>query len=273
VVKQVKQHYKNDETTKIEIEEQTRAKEMKLENGDEKPEILSVEQAAARITAEKNLTVKTTEQITQAEPVAFQEVTQKTDKLYEGQTKIKTKGEKGLKEVKKQITKENGSPVKTDVIEERILKEPENRVILTGIKENPDPETAVSRGGNVRGTGQLAHPVSSLNVTSNFGPRWGRTHLGVDLGMPTGAPIRAADNGTVISSGYSGSYGNLIKLDHGNGIVTYYAHCSALEANTGQAVKKGQVIAKVGSTGNSTGPHLHFEVRVNDQNVNPLNYL
>lgn len=273
VVKEVAKHYKNDETVKIQIEEQTSTKEMKLENGDQKPTIMTVEEAADQITAKKELTVKTTEVVTEEEPVKFKEVTQKTDKLYVGQEKVKAKGQEGLKKVTKKITKENGQTVKADVVEEKVLKEPEPQVTLTGTKENQEAVNTASRGVALRGTGQLAAPVSAVRVTSNFGPRWGRTHLGVDLGMPTGSPISAADSGTVIFTGYSGSYGNLVKVDHGNGIVTYYAHCSAIIAKQGQAVKKGETIAKVGSTGNSTGPHLHFEVRVNGENVNPLNYL
>lgn len=278
VVKKVAEHYKNNKTVKIEIQEQTQAKEMKLKNGDKMPKIMTVEEAVAEITANQELTVKTTEVVTAKEAVGYKKVTQQTDHLYVGQTKVKTEGQRGLREVIKKITKENGKVIKTDVVEQTILEKPENQVILTGIKENPSGVATVSRGAHTRGetkrgTGRLAAPVSTLNVTSGFGPRWGRMHLGVDLGMPAGSPITAADDGTVIFTGYSGSYGNLIKIDHGNGIVTYYAHCSRIIAKRGQAVRKRELIAKVGSTGNSTGPHLHFEVRVNGQNVNPLNYL
>ncbi|MCQ4638364.1 peptidoglycan DD-metalloendopeptidase family protein [Anaerovorax odorimutans] len=273
VVKKVAQQYKNSETVKIEIEEQTSAKEMNLENGDQKPEILSVEEAAAEIASKQELTVKTTEVITEDEPIDYKEVKEKTDKLYVGQTKVKKEGRSGLKKVTKEVTKENGEAVRTDVLKEETIQEPENQIVLTGTKEKEEALYTASRGTEKRGSGQLAAPVSSIRVTSSFGPRWGRTHLGVDLGMPTGSPISAADAGTVIFAGYSGSYGNLVKVDHGNGIVTYYAHCSEILAKQGQTVEKGAVIAKVGSTGNSTGPHLHFEVRVNGRNENPLNYL
>ncbi len=273
VVKKVAQHYKNNETVKIEIEEQTSAKEMNLENGDKKPRIMTVEEAAAEIAEKEELTVKTTEVVTEEEPIAFKETHEKTDKLYVGQTKVKKEGRSGLKKVTKKITKENGAAVKTDVVEEEILQEAEPQVVLTGTKENEEALFTASRGTEKRGSGSLAAPVSTIRVTSGFGPRWGRTHLGVDLGMASGSPISAADGGTVIFAGYSGSYGNLVKIDHGNGLVTYYAHCSAILAKEGQAVEKGQTIAKVGSTGNSTGPHLHFEVRVNGENVNPMNYL
>lgn len=272
VVKETADHYKNRETVKIEIEEHTSTQAMELKNGDKKPEILTVEEAAEKIMSRQDLTVKTTEIITAKEPVKFKEVTEKTDKLYEGQVKIKQEGKKGLKEVTKKITKENGEIVKEDVIEEKVLQKSEPEITLTGTKENPSVYEA-SRGGVHRGTGQLSEPLDSLRITSEFGPRWGRTHLGVDFGMALGSSIYAADGGTVIFTGWSGSYGNLVKIDHGNGIITYYAHCSRILASQGQTVKKGETIAKVGSTGNSTGPHLHFEVRVNGQNVNPLDYL
>jgi murein DD-endopeptidase MepM/ murein hydrolase activator NlpD len=110
-------------------------------------------------------------------------------------------------------------------------------------------------------------------VTSGFGWRWGRMHEGVDIGAPTGTPIVAAAAGTVIVSGWMGGYGNLVVIDHGGGLATAYAHQSSIAAGVGQAVAQGQVIGYVGSTGHSTGPHLHFEVRINGAAVDPLGYL
>lgn len=269
VVEQVADHYKNNETIDIEIEEQTSSKEMELKNGDDKPEILTVEEAAEEITSNEEMTVRTTELVTEQEPVKFKTVIRKTDQLYAGETKVKKKGSKGLKEVTKEVKKENGRPVEEVVVKETVLEEPEPRITLKGTKEPPQAAAQVA----ATGSGSFAAPVSQLNVTSGFGPRWGRTHLGVDLAMPSGSSIGAADDGTVIFTGYSGSYGNLVKVDHGNGIVTCYAHCSSILAEQGQRVEKRQTIAKVGSTGNSTGPHLHFEVRVNGENVDPMNWL
>lgn len=111
-------------------------------------------------------------------------------------------------------------------------------------------------------------------ITSKFGQRWGTQHTGIDIGAPTGTDIHAYMGGKVIYSGWnSGGYGYLVKIDHGNGLVTYYAHDSKLLVKQGQSVQQGQVIAKVGSTGDSTGPHCHFEIRKNGVPVNPLNYL
>lgn len=98
-------------------------------------------------------------------------------------------------------------------------------------------------------------------------------HTGIDIPAPKGAPVTSFDDGTVIYSGVQGSYGKTVMVKHSNGVVTLYAHNSSLTVSVGQKVKKGQVIAKIGSTGRSTGNHLHFEVRVNGQHTNPLNYL
>ena len=118
----------------------------------------------------------------------------------------------------------------------------------------------------------LIKPVSGT-ITSRFGQRWGRSHTGLDVGAPTGTKIKAAAGGTVTKSGYSGNYGYVVVISHGNGVETYYAHCSALYAKVGQKVSQGEVIAAVGSTGRSTGPHLHLEIRVNGVAQNPLNYV
>jgi murein DD-endopeptidase MepM/ murein hydrolase activator NlpD len=110
-------------------------------------------------------------------------------------------------------------------------------------------------------------------ITSPYGMRWGSLHPGIDIGAGAGAPIQAAASGRVMVAGYSGGYGNLTVIDHGNGIATAYAHQSSLAAPAGQQVGQGQVIGYVGSTGFSSGPHLHFEVRVNGSPVDPLGYL
>ena len=110
-------------------------------------------------------------------------------------------------------------------------------------------------------------------LTSNFGTRWGRLHSGIDIGADEGEAICAAKSGRVIFSGTADGYGNYIKIDHGGGLETAYGHCSVLAANVGDEVERGQTIAYVGSTGNSTGPHLHFEVKIDGEFKNPLDYV
>lgn len=114
------------------------------------------------------------------------------------------------------------------------------------------------------------------NISSRYGAREAirdHTHQGLDIAAKTGTPIKAAAEGEIIFSGTMGGYGNLIIIDHGNGIKTYYGHCSKLYKKKGSIVKAGDKIAAVGSTGNSTGPHLHFEIRKNGVYVNPAKYL
>ena len=121
----------------------------------------------------------------------------------------------------------------------------------------------------------LIRPVSGI-VTSRFGAASAirrSSHTGLDLATSTGTPIKAAASGTVTFSGYKGSYGNLLVITHENGVQTYYGHCSQLYVSAGASVSQGQTVAAVGSTGNSTGPHLHFEVRVNGTAYNPENYV
>lgn len=114
---------------------------------------------------------------------------------------------------------------------------------------------------------------TSGQVSSGFGPRWGRMHQGIDVAAPTGRPITAAKSGKVIVAGSSGGYGNLVVIDHGGGLSTAYAHQSRIAVRVGQPVTQGGLIGFVGSTGFSTGPHLHFEVRVNGVARDPLPYL
>ena len=128
-------------------------------------------------------------------------------------------------------------------------------------------------GGPIRaGSGILIWPINGT-ITSPFGPRWGSFHPGIDIGAPTGTPIRAAAAGTVVMASPNGGYGNYTCISHGGGLSTCYAHQSSFATSSGASVGQGQVIGYVGSTGFSTGPHLHFEVRVNGVPQDPLNYL
>lgn len=118
----------------------------------------------------------------------------------------------------------------------------------------------------------LIWPCSGT-LTSGFGPRWGRMHEGIDIAVPSGTPVAAAASGTVIWAGWQGGYGNLVVVDHGGGIATAYGHNTSVTVSVGQHVGQGTIIAYSGSTGNSTGPHVHFEVRVNGSAVDPMGYL
>jgi murein DD-endopeptidase MepM/ murein hydrolase activator NlpD len=135
-----------------------------------------------------------------------------------------------------------------------------------------------AQSGIVRGTGRFIFPANAP-ISSGFGNRvhpilgYSRFHAGVDFSASYGSTVRAADSGRVIFSGWYGGYGQTVVIDHGNGLSTLYAHASRLFVREGQTVEQGQPVAAVGSTGLSTGPHLHFEVRRNGNPVNPMGYL
>lgn len=160
---------------------------------------------------------------------------------------------------------------------ELVEKEKEEALKTQAIAKNNSNNNTV-----VKSTGQLGWPVpSSSTITSPYGYRYHpitgayKFHAGIDIGASYGTDIVAADSGTVFlaSDGYNGGYGNYVIINHGNGITTRYAHCSSLCVTEGQTVTKGQVIAKIGSTGASTGNHCHFEVRINGETQDPRNYV
>jgi murein DD-endopeptidase MepM/ murein hydrolase activator NlpD len=133
------------------------------------------------------------------------------------------------------------------------------------------PSSAGGGGDATPSSSGLVWPVSGV-VTSGYGMRWGRLHAGIDIAAPTGTTVGAAARGSVIYAGGMGGYGNIVVIDHGGGMATAYAHLSAIWVGGG-SVSQGQGIGAVGCTGSCTGPHLHFEVRINGSPVNPLSYL
>ncbi len=214
-------------------------------------------------TGEPVISVRTVEHIEGEFEIPFETESYEDETLYVGKTEVDTAGVNGLKYVNSYITKVDGAVTEQTVLTNDILKEPVNQIERVGTKALP-PSV---------GTGEFAMPTSG-KLTSPFGARWGRMHSGIDLGASTGTPIYASDNGIVTEAQFKNNgYGNFISIDHGNGFVTYYAHCLEILVSPGDVVAKGDLIARVGSTGRSTGPHLHFEVRVDGQAQDPLGYL
>ncbi len=287
----------------VHVEESTGAEKMEIKTGDEPPDILTVDEAKEVLLGEKcesqddsdvdekcsnvydqssedaALTVIVTREETDLETIGYEEKYSPAPELYIGEAEVQTEGEEGIKEVTKKTVTENGETVETEVLEEDIIKEPVEQIVLKGTKRYDgygggdgavDPGTSYDENAAYD---ILKTPVPHVNISSPFGPRWGRFHSGVDFALAQGQPIYAADSGTVYYSGYSGGYGKLIKIDHGNGMQTYYAHCSSLLVSSGQYVEEGETIGLIGSTGNSTGPHLHFEVIINGNRVDPLDFL
>ena len=167
----------------------------------------------------------------------------------------------GQDSVTARLTKRNGEVIEKQELKRERIIEPTTEIILKGTVP-PPPK---------KGTGTFIFPTNGI-LTSEFGYRWGRNHNGIDVGASTGTAIRAADGGTVILSDWYYGYGLSIKIDHGGGYVTLYAHNNSNYVNVGDRVFQGQVIGEVGNTGNSTGPHLHFEIIQNGVPRNPFNY-
>lgn len=275
---------KQDEVLDVQVQEKIEIRPMKLKHGDQKPLIQTADEADHTLEHGTNgdgrLTVCVTAQETKEEPIAFREEYKADADLFAGETKMEQEGRAGIKEVTRQIVRENGEIIEEEVLEETVAKEPQNAVVLTGTKPRGSyggGEISVAdQGVSYDETAiydKLQMPVGEICVSSEFGPRWGRMHQGIDLALPQGSEICAANSGTVYFSGNGGGYGNLVKVDHGNGMQTYYAHCSKLLVSEGQQVAAGECIALAGSTGNSTGPHLHFQVIINGSCVDPRDFL
>ncbi|WP_345241538.1 peptidoglycan DD-metalloendopeptidase family protein [Pontibacillus salipaludis] len=185
-----------------------------------------------------------------------------SDELYKGEQEVKQEGQDGSKNIEYEISKTNGKVISETVINEETTKEPVTKVVVKGTKVIPS-----------RGTGNFKWPAVGGVITSEQGSRWGSYHKGIDIAGVSDRSILAADNGVVTEAGRDGGYGNKVVIDHNNGYKTIYAHLSSIKVSTGQTVKSGQTIGKMGTTGHSTGIHLHFEVYKDGNLENPLSHV
>ena len=212
------------------------------------------------------LSVRTVDSVTYDQVIECPVEEVQDNTMYQGDKKVLTAGTPGLASVTADITYVNGYEESREIIASTVVTEATTEVVAVGTK--PRPRTMP--------TGSFQWPVSGT-ITSYFGYRsiFGSYsyHGGLDIATSYGRAIAASDGGTVVWSGYKGTYGYLVIIDHGNGVQSYYGHCSSLLVSAGDKVYKGQTIARVGSTGRSTGNHCHFEIRINGTRVNPLSYL
>lgn len=212
------------------------------------------------------LSVRSVDAVTYREAVPAPVEYVEDNTMYQGDTKVLDPGAEGAALVSARITYLNGMEEAREIQSTRELSAPETKVVAKGTKARPKTMAKGNFIWPVRGTITSRYGWRTLFGVSNF-------HGGLDIAVRTGTSVKAADGGKVVTSGWHNSYGYYIVIDHENGKQTYYAHNSKLLVRVGERVYQGQVIAKSGSTGNSTGPHCHFEVRVNGQRQNPRNYL
>lgn len=216
------------------------------------------------------LSVEMVKSLSYRVPLSYKTVTIQDSTQYTDYSKVKTEGINGVQQCVDKVYYINGTESRREIVSRTVVVPSVDKVVITGTKKRPKVS------GLGESTGKLMWPVPSLRmITTYFTWRWGSFHSGIDIsgGSAYGRTIVAADGGVVVYSGWKNGYGQCVQISHGNGIQTLYGHASRLLVSSGQRVSKGQAIARVGSTGNSTGPHCHFEVIKNGTKVNPLKYV
>ncbi len=225
---------------------------------------LQIDTELSLIVSDPLINVVAIQTLERVDPVPYGRATNVlTDKYYEGEYKTKQAGIPGEAEVIVEVYSQNGKMIGEKVLDQYVIKEPVEQIVYQGTKPAP-PRI---------GTGTYSNPTSRGYITSKFGARSLGYHTGIDIGLSSGSDVLAADGGVVTYSGYKGTYGKLVIINHGANTETRYAHNSVLKVKSGENVHKGQLIALSGNTGRSTGPHVHFEIRFNNNPVNPLGYI
>ncbi|RSK34423.1 LysM peptidoglycan-binding domain-containing protein [Bhargavaea beijingensis] len=232
---------------------------LELNRGIDAQDPLAAGDTVKILVEEPYVEVSITRKQREASPIAHTKVVKDDEALLKGEKKIARAGKDGRKETLSVTETVNGKTVSEKVLEDEVTEKPVDELILNGTK-------AVAG----KALGKFAWPAQGGYVSSQKGPRWGRQHNGIDIARPSGKAILAADAGTVTATGPQGGYGNRVVVDHGNGYTTLYAHLESISVKPGQKLAQGQKLGVMGNTGNSTGVHLHFEVRKNGQLINPL---
>ena len=236
---------------------------MELNNGLSEESIIQIGQELNVVVTKPLLHVVVEREVYKEEVIPFEIETVEDSSMMKGDTKDKQTGKNGKSGLTYKVIEQNGKQKSKKTIKEVTIEKPVKRIVMKGTKVVPS-----------RGTGSFAWPASGGYVSSKMGQRWGKLHKGIDIARPSNFTIKAADHGVVVSAGWDNSgYGNKIIIDHQNGLRTLYAHLKSVSVSPGQKIEKGSVIGVMGSTGHSTGIHLHFEVYKNGQLQNPLNYL
>ena len=210
---------------------------------------IKVPKAAVQILVEK--------QETYEEKYNEDVVYEDDDSMYIGETEVVQEGSQGTHIVTDLVTYKDDIECGREQLDEQVEVAAVAQIVKRGTKSKPT----------------YMYPVTNWVVTSTFGSRWGRMHEGIDVGVPIGTTVRASRAGQIVTAGWVGGYGNCVIIDHGDGVCTRYGHLSQFTVSVGQYVNQGDQIALSGNTGRSTGPHLHFEIRVGGEAVDPAPYL
>jgi len=237
--------------------------ELILANSEADPETIQIGDELNLIVPKPFINVQVKRKVVQEEKMPYETEYAYVSYMYNDEEVVSKAGKYGVSEIEAIITEQNGIQVAKEVLSETVITPPVTQLVTTGTQDPPPKQ----------GTGYFINPLPGSMITSRFGSRSGGFHLGQDMAKAAGSSIKAADGGTVLFAGWSGSYGYMVDIDHGGGFTTRYAHCSDIYVSAGEKVYQGKIIAAVGSTGVSSGPHLHFEVRKYGSVVNPAAYI
>jgi murein DD-endopeptidase MepM/ murein hydrolase activator NlpD len=234
----------------------------KLNQDIDENSILQIDQELKVTALEPLVNVQVVREKKVTEPIPYKNQVRESDDMLKGETKVLQEGSAGVHEMTYVIREQNGSRIGKALKEEKVIKEVKNNIVVKGTKVIPS-----------RGSGKFSWPAEGGYVSSKMGYRWGRMHEGIDIARPSGYTIKAADNGVVTFAGSDSTYGNKVVVDHNNGYQTVYGHLASISVSVGETVPVGSKLGIMGSTGRSTGTHLHFEVVKNGKNLNPLKFL
>lgn len=235
---------------------------LSLNSGLNEDSVLNIDQELNVTVLKPFVEVIVDKEVFKKEEIPYSKEVVEDSSMYKGDIIVEQEGKNGVKEVTYKVSEQNGAVSHKAPLNETIIKEPSTYIVRKGTKVIPS-----------RGDGEFAWPAVGGYISSRQGQRWGRLHKGIDIARPSDRTIIAADNGKIKFAGRSGGYGNKVVIDHQNGFETVYAHLSSISVNVGQSVSQGTQIGIMGSTGNSTGVHLHFEIYKNGNLENPLDYI